>query len=69
MGIARLLDEQQPDNTHGIYRFGPHANAGAANFFLCWLSPPFVRKSSSFSFTPGTSVHLCVAKSNLTWLS
>ena len=20
MGIARLLDEQQPDNTHGIYR-------------------------------------------------
>jgi hypothetical protein len=19
MGIARLLDEQQPDNTHGIY--------------------------------------------------
>jgi hypothetical protein len=20
MGIARLLDSQQPDNTHGIYR-------------------------------------------------
>jgi hypothetical protein len=27
MGIARLLDEQQPGNTHGIYRSGHEQNA------------------------------------------